>query len=657
MLNMRKALCIILLVMLPAVLYAETAGDCYTRGEARAAKGDYAGAISEYTRAIALQPAYTEAYVNRGVAKTLKGDLRGALADLDTAVKLNPYYPLAYYNRGIAKQRNGDRAGAAEDYTKAIALKPAYTEAYLNRGVVKILANDTAGAIRDLDTAVTLGPKDALAYYNRGIAKQMRGDLDGSIADYTEAIRLNKNYAPAYYNRAGVKMQKGDERGADADYRKAEALGLKRPRSKIPDLRRSGVLKLTINEAVKVALRRSNLVKIASLEKEVGRGKAILNRSEAFPHLAVQAEYTEAENPNAASLLAAQPFQNLEHKRYGGDLVLTQPIYKGGKIPASFRIADKTEELYAQNFAVDMNDIVFRVKVNYYDVVLRKEIYTVTRESYNRALDHYRDVKRKLAQGMVSNFDEMRERVVLANTKSEMIRAKNSFEVAMVSFAKLLGLDPRRKLELLTSLAFTPKKKAYERELQGALRGREDLKALRSRIAIQESTITYVKANYWPQVSARGAVGWHGTEHDLYKHTDLDEHWSASVTVSFPIFDRLQTHGRLVQERARFAQLKLELDELKKDIAVEVKRILLQLENARSVVETQTENLKTAKEALRLSDVRYKQGLIKELHFNDMIVQVAVAKKNYNIAAFEYLSAMLRLDRAKGALYRKGKVK
>ena len=43
--------------------------------------GDYNGAISDYTKAIQIDPNYASAYSNRNISKENLGDLSGACAD------------------------------------------------------------------------------------------------------------------------------------------------------------------------------------------------------------------------------------------------------------------------------------------------------------------------------------------------------------------------------------------------------------------------------------------------------------------------------------------------------------------------------------------------------------------------------------------------
>ena len=65
---------------------ASTVATAYNnRANARMAKGDFAGAVNDYTKAIELQPADEENYYNRGVAQQARGDYEAAIADFSKA--------------------------------------------------------------------------------------------------------------------------------------------------------------------------------------------------------------------------------------------------------------------------------------------------------------------------------------------------------------------------------------------------------------------------------------------------------------------------------------------------------------------------------------------------------------------------------------------
>ena len=82
------------------------------RGEIRYAKGDFADALTSFSRAIELNPNYAIAYNNRGLIKKKSNDLEGALADYNKAIELDPELASAYKNRAGVKLAKGDSAGA-----------------------------------------------------------------------------------------------------------------------------------------------------------------------------------------------------------------------------------------------------------------------------------------------------------------------------------------------------------------------------------------------------------------------------------------------------------------------------------------------------------------------------------------------------------------
>ncbi len=95
-------------------------------------KGDFKGAIADYTKAIEINPQYADAYNNRGAAKYSLKDTQGAIADYNKAIEINPQLALAYYNRGNAKHGLRDQPGACADYKKAVSLGDQGTAQWLN---------------------------------------------------------------------------------------------------------------------------------------------------------------------------------------------------------------------------------------------------------------------------------------------------------------------------------------------------------------------------------------------------------------------------------------------------------------------------------------------------------------------------------------------
>jgi tetratricopeptide (TPR) repeat protein len=101
---------------------------------------DYSTAFENYSKAIAQNSSYVDAYLKRGTLS---------------------YKILKRYNEALV------------DFDKAIELKPDCAEAYLHRGIVKCHLLKFAEALPDLDRAVELDPNDERAFFNRGKNKYM----------------------------------------------------------------------------------------------------------------------------------------------------------------------------------------------------------------------------------------------------------------------------------------------------------------------------------------------------------------------------------------------------------------------------------------------------------------------------------------------------
>ena len=100
-----------------------TAAGYKASAQAKSDKGDFNGAIADYTKAIALGATDPATYYARGSAEEAKGDLDGAIADYSQVIALDPHNADAYNDRGFAKESKGDLDGAAADLNQAAKLR------------------------------------------------------------------------------------------------------------------------------------------------------------------------------------------------------------------------------------------------------------------------------------------------------------------------------------------------------------------------------------------------------------------------------------------------------------------------------------------------------------------------------------------------------
>ncbi len=104
----------------------------YNLGTIANSQGKYKMAIEYFSRVIKMNPNFSEAYVNRGNAysriknpdvadsiKFINEKINNAISDFDKAVAIDPKNGYAYYNRAVAKWIKGDSNESLLDIKKA----------------------------------------------------------------------------------------------------------------------------------------------------------------------------------------------------------------------------------------------------------------------------------------------------------------------------------------------------------------------------------------------------------------------------------------------------------------------------------------------------------------------------------------------------------
>ena len=201
-------------------------------------------AITEYTKAIELNPEFAEAYANRAVAyleKYLEGygaydwviaDCEKAM-ELDAHIKLNARLALAYAERGKCFFQKGKYDQAVADYTRAMDLNPVSNwrtpvNIYYEIAERQLENQNYNEAIAYFRKAIELdlGSVDneyyyrklAEAYEGRGLKNFYCPEPDDAIADLGKAIELDPTNAGHYSARASTYSMLADYYWDQADY-------------------------------------------------------------------------------------------------------------------------------------------------------------------------------------------------------------------------------------------------------------------------------------------------------------------------------------------------------------------------------------------------------------------------------------------------------
>lgn len=163
----------------------ESAINFCDRGLQKALRGNYSAAISDYNRALQIDPDNPHTYSQRGVAYYKLKAYKEAFGDYAQALQLNPSFAEAYYNRGTARRKLGYAQGALQDFNQAIRFEPRNAQAFKKRGITRTELGDQLGAIADLQQAAKL-----FSDQGKTVSFQSTLDLLGNLQQArAEAVR------------------------------------------------------------------------------------------------------------------------------------------------------------------------------------------------------------------------------------------------------------------------------------------------------------------------------------------------------------------------------------------------------------------------------------------------------------------------------------
>lgn len=173
-------------------LKPEALAAIYTaRGRAWLREEEAEEAVSDFTRALELQPDSPALLQDRARAHTRLGAHRQAAADWSAIIALAPAADTAYLRRADAYLAAGDTAAALADFDAVLSRNGANVEARIGRGNVFVALDQKADAYREFDIAQELAPGGWQVYHARGVAADNWGDTKLAIENYTRTLQLN----------------------------------------------------------------------------------------------------------------------------------------------------------------------------------------------------------------------------------------------------------------------------------------------------------------------------------------------------------------------------------------------------------------------------------------------------------------------------------
>jgi len=249
-------------------------------------------------------------------------------------------------------------------------------------------------------------------------------------------------------------------------------------------------------------------------------------------------------------------------------------------------------------------------------------------------------------EGVGTGIDTLRANVELQNEKQRLIQAETDRETSLFGLSRLLNLDPRQPIEQADSLSFfdTPQPEV-ESSMEAALGAREEWKALESQIKTAEYQKRGAQDSRLPSVRFDGTFAYVGTSGNTTLPT-----YTYQGSVNLPLFTGGRIRAEVVRADLEIRKLQEQRDDLRNQIALEVKTSLLNLRSARNEVEVANLGVQLSREEVDQARDRFKAGVANNVEVIQAQDSLARANDNQIVALYRFNQARADVARSIGQM-------
>jgi len=413
---------------------------------------------------------------------------------------------------------------------------------------------------------------------------------------------------------------------------------------------------LTLDQALEFALSHNVTLRKGRQDLEEAQGLAIQQRAARLPRLATTGGYQQLDESRIEKVQfsAAQPATPfLNNQSWNANLVVTQPIYAGGKYNSMARSSRLTREAALALYQALVANTLLEVRTAYSDVLLAVEQIVVQEASKKLLERELETARRSLEAGTVPKFNVLRAEVELANALPPLIRARNQERIFRNTLALLLGCDiPADSgvdipLRTADSLKAEPFEVSVGAALNAAWVHRPEIKAAQSASQLRHEEVLQTRADLLPSVS--GIAGYGVQNRNFVRDLDRTlDGWTVGVQANWLLFDFGQTQAKVNMARAREERARLEVEDVRRRIELEVRTAFSLFLESKEVLVSQTRVIEQAEEAVRLVTARADAGSSTQLEVLSAQTALKLSRTQYSQALRDYTVARAKLERAMG---------
>ena len=394
---------------------------------------------------------------------------------------------------------------------------------------------------------------------------------------------------------------------------------------------------LSLTECILVALH-SNPEIVSSQQGIIGARAGLTRaRSSYYPQLSFNA----SEGMTSGGIFA--PGGSDWRNELG--LGLSMTLWRSGR---SANVAESRSELEVAELShLDtLQRLAERVAIDYYAVLASQELVTVAEAGVEAAQQHLQDVRARIGLGAAAEVDTFQTEDDVARAELDLIDARSGVRSALARLKFTMGVDYITDLQIApVPMGVAAAIPSLTEAVNSAIERRPDVQASRRTIQARQYALEQAEIRRGPSLELGGQYGQSYTA-----WAANDDSWNVLATVSWPLLDGQATEADETSARAGVERSRAVLQLLLNQVGLEVENTLVEIDRTAERIKASEKSVAAAGARLEAAEARYLQGVSILLEVTDARAALTSAAAIQVRARFDYLVALVTLQRATGVL-------
>jgi outer membrane protein TolC len=429
---------------------------------------------------------------------------------------------------------------------------------------------------------------------------------------------------------------------------------LARAEGDVPESAVPAILRVDLRGAIERALAANPDLKAGGHDVQAARARRDAAFGERLPALRNLTMLTESRRDQRL-FPPASPGQAavISHHLFGSDLLVSIPIFTGGRLAANQRAAELGETSVRQGVARTRDELVFNVRRLFFGILAQREFLVALAASDASLVEEARRISALVAERKAADVDRQRVEVRLASLRQSRMVGQSTLTSLGLELARLMDTDPRTVVEAegdLGSFVRFPDEQPGVL-VERALAQRPDVLAARTGLDVLARQGDAARAGHWPSLSIQGSYGLRWgiapTEQPAgaVPVADLGQ---VALVMDLPLFLGGRVTAATREQAARFAAARERLRSLEARIRVEVESAFLDMLSARERLDVSSVAIHQAQAAFDTESDKHTEGKSTISDVLQAQADLVEAQANRIRALADWNTALAELDLATG---------